>query len=244
MKKCRIEKGHWLLNTPVAHRGLHSLDDGIPENSMKAYAAAIEKGYPVEMDIQLTKDNALVCFHDDDLKRMTGVDSLVWDKTLEEVESLSLAETDEKIPLFDDFLKFVNGRTPIVIELKSQRTKGVIVDEVIKRLDNYKGDFVVQSFDPFIMREFRKKRPQFIRGQLVDKGRHKNLPWIADKLLGMAFFNFTVKPDFINMNVKYLPVKGRMIKNRRLVCWTVRSEEDRKKAEKYADNCIFEAIRP
>ena len=244
MGKCRIEEGHWLLNTPVAHRGLHSPDDGIPENSMMAYAAAIEKGYPIEMDIQLTKDNALVCFHDDNLKRMTGVDSLVWDKTLEEVESLSLAGTDEKIPLFDDFLKFVNGRTPVVIELKSQRTKGVIVDEAIKRLDNYKGDFVVQSFDPFIMREFRKKRPQFIRGQLVDKSRHKNLPWIADKLLGMAFFNFTVKPDFMNMNVKYLPVNGRMIKNRRLICWTIRSEEDRIKAEKYADNYIFEVIRP
>lgn len=244
MGKCRIEKDHWLLKTPVAHRGLHSSGDGIPENSVKAYAAAIEKGYPIEMDIQLTKDNALVCFHDDSLKRMTGVDSLIWDKTLEEVESLSLAGTDEKIPLFDDFLKFVNGRTPIVIELKSQRTKGVIVDEAIKRLDNYKGDFVVQSFDPFIMREFRKKRPQFIRGQLVDKSRHKNLPWIADKLLGMAFFNFTVKPDFMNMNVNYLPVKGGMIKNRRLICWTIRSEEDRKKAEKYADNYIFEVIRP
>lgn len=244
MKKCRIEKGHWLLNTPVAHRGLHSLDDGIPENSMKAYAVAIEKGFPIEMDIQLTKDNALVCFHDDDLKRMTGVDSLVWDKTLEEVESLSLSETDEKIPLFDDFLKFVNGRTPIVIELKSQRTKGVIVDEVIKRLDNYKGDFVVQSFDPFIVREFRKKRPQFIRGQLVDKGRHKNLSWIADKLLGMAFFNFTVKPDFMNMNVKYLPISKRMAKNRRVICWTVRTEEEKAKATAYADNYIFENIRP
>lgn len=244
MEKCRIEKDHWLLKTPVAHRGLHSPESGVPENSMKAYAAAIENGYPIEMDIQLTKDNVLVCFHDDDLKRMTGVDAFVRDKTFEEVRAMRLAGTDEIIPTFDEFLAFVGGRTPIVIELKSQKNRGIIADETIKRLDNYKGDFVVQSFDPFIVREFRKKRPQFIRGQLVDKDRHEGLSWITDKLLGMAFFNFTVKPDFINMNVKYLPVKGKMIKNRRLICWTARSEEDRKKAEKYADNYIFEGIRP
>ena len=240
----RIDENHWLLKTPVAHRGLHDIENGIPENSFKAYEAAIENGYPIEMDIQLTSDNALVCFHDDNLKRMTGADSLIWDKTLEEVESLSLAGTTEKIPLFDDFLKFVNGRTPVVIELKSQRTKGVIVDEVIKRLDGYKGDFVVQSFDPFIMREFRKKRPDFIRGQLIDKGRHKQLSFFADKLLGMAFFNFTVRPDFMNMNVEYIPVSKRMSKNRRVITWTIRNDEDRKKAEKFADNYIFEIIRP
>lgn len=244
MGKCRIEKDHWLLKTPVAHRGLHSPESGVPENSMKAYAAAIENGYPIEMDIQLTKDNVLVCFHDDTLSRMTGVDAFVRDKTFEEVRAMRLAGTNEIIPTFDEFLAFVGGRTPIVIELKSQKNRGIIADETIKRLDNYKGDFVVQSFDPFIVREFRKKRPQFIRGQLVDKDRHEGLSWITDKLLGMAFFNFTVKPDFINMNVKYLPVKGKMIKNRRLICWTARSEEDRKKAEKYADNYIFEGIRP
>ena len=119
---------------------------------------------------------------------MTGVDSLIWDKTFEEARALKLAETEEVIPTFDELLSFVDGRVPLVIELKSQRTKGVIVDEVIKRLDLYEGEFVVQSFDPFIMREFRKKRPEYIRGQLIDKDRHKNLSYIADKLLSVAFF--------------------------------------------------------
>ena len=241
---CRIGNDHWLLKKPVAHRGLHNIEKGIPENSFKAYSAAIESGYPIEMDIQLTSDNVLVCFHDDSLKRMTGVDSLIREKSYAELCEMRLAGTDEKIPLFDDFLAFVNGRTPIVIELKSQKTKGVIADEVIKRLDKYEGEFVVQSFDPFIMKEFREKRPDFIRGQLIDKGRHKQLSWFADKLLGMAFFNFAVKPDFMNMNVEYLPVSKRMAKNRRIITWTIRSEEDRKKAERFADNYIFEIIRP
>ena len=207
--KCRIGDEHWLMKTPVAHRGLHAAEKGIPENSFKAYAAAIEKGYPIEMDVQLTKDNKLVCFHDDNLKRVTGEDSLIWDKTLDEVENLRLSGTDEKIPTFDEFLSFIDGRVPIVIELKSQRTKGVIADEVIKRLDGYKGEFVVQSFDPFIMKEFRVKRP-----------------------------------DFMNMNVVYIPVSTRMRKNKRLITWTIRTEEDKAKAMKYADNYIFENIRP
>ena len=242
MTNCRIKEGHWLLEKPVAHRGLHTKTE--PENGMKAFSAAIENGYPIETDVQLTSDNALVCFHDDNLLRMTGVDSLVWDKTYAEVKELTLGGTDEKIPSFDEFLSFVDGRVPLVIELKSQRTKGVIVDEVIKRLDNYKGEFVVQSFDPFIMREFRLKRPDYIRGQLIDKGRHKQLSFIADKLLGMAFFNFTVKPDFMNMNVKYLPISKRMAKNRKVICWTVRTEEEKANAIAYADNYIFENIRP
>ena len=241
--KCRIGDEHWLMKTPVAHRGLHAAEKGIPENSFKAYAAAIEKGYPIEMDVQLTKDNKLVCFHDDNLKRVTGEDSLIWDKTLDEVENLRLSGTSERIPTFDEFLSLIGGRVPIVIELKSQRTKGVIVDEVIKRLDGYKGEFVVQSFDPFIMKEFRVKRPDFIRGQLIDKSRHKQLPWIADKLLSVAFFNFIVKPDFMNMNVVYIPVSKRMRKNKRLITWTIRTEEDKAKAVKYADNYIFENIR-
>ena len=215
--KCRIDGEHWLMKTPVAHRGLHAAEKGIPENSFKAYAAAVEKGYPIEMDVQLTKDNKLVCFHDDNLKRVTGEDSLIWDKTLDEVENLRLSGTSEKIP---------------------------IVDEVVKRLDGYKGEFVVQSFDPFIMKEFRVKRPDFIRGQLIDKSRHKQLPWIADKLLSVAFFNFIVKPDFMNMNVVYIPVSKRMRKNKRLITWTIRTEEDKAKAMKYADNYIFENIRP
>lgn len=238
----RIKDNHWLLQKPVAHRGLHG--NGIPENSMEAFKAAIMSGYPIETDVQLTKDNALLCFHDDSLKRMTGVDSLIWDKTFEEARALKLAETEEIIPTFDELLSFVDGRVPLVIELKSQRTKGVIVDEVIKRLDLYEGEFVVQSFDPFIMREFRKKRPEYIRGQLIDKDRHKNLSYIADKLLSVAFFNFMVKPDFMNMNVKYLPVSNRMKKGRRVISWTIRNEADKEKAEKYADNYIFENIRP
>ena len=96
--KGRIEEGHFLVARPIAHRGLHG--NGVPENSAAAYIKAIEAGYPIEMDVQLTKDLQVVCFHDDDLKRMTGVDSLIYDKTYAELKELRLAGTDERIMLF------------------------------------------------------------------------------------------------------------------------------------------------
>ena len=242
MKKNRIPENSWLLTKPVAHRGLHG--DGIPENSFAAFDNAIKNGYPIEMDIQLTKDRVPVVFHDATVKRVTGVDKNIHDMTFAEVEELKLGGTDERIPTFEEFLKFVDGRVPLVIEYKTQTDKGIIVDETLPFLDEYKGEFVVQSFDPTIMAEFVKKRPDFIRGQLICQDRHKDMKFITDRLLAHGMLNFMSKPDFINMNVKYLPLSRAMKKNRRVICWTIRNDEDRKTAEKYADNYIFEHIRP
>ena len=87
----RISEKSWIVTKPIAHRGLH--DEFLPENSKAAYENAIENGYPIEMDIQLTKDGELVCFHDDNMVRMTGVDALVCDKTLAEIKEMRLAGT-------------------------------------------------------------------------------------------------------------------------------------------------------
>jgi len=240
--KSRIKDGHWLITRPVAHRGLHG--DGIPENSRAAYVSAIENGYPIEMDVQLTADCEVVCFHDDNLKRMTGEDSLIWDKTYAEIKELRLGGTDEKIMLFSEFLDLVGGRVPVVLEYKQQRIKKTIVDKTLPLLDAYKGEFVVQSFDPTIVLELKKKRPEWIRGQLISRTRHKNLSAFVDKLLSKGFFNFMTKPDFINMEVDFLPVEKRLIKNRRLISWTIRNETDKTRAIEFADNYIFENIRP
>ncbi len=240
--KGRIEEGHFLVARPIAHRGLHG--NGVPENSAAAYIKAIEAGYPIEMDVQLTKDLQVVCFHDDDLKRMTGVDSLIYDKTYAELKELRLAGTEERIMLFSEFLELVGGKVPLVIEYKRQRVKKTIVDKTLPLLDAYKGEFVVQSFDPTIVMEFKKKRPEWIRGQLISRDRHENLSRLTDKLLAKGFFNFLSKPDFINMQIDYLPCEKRLYKNRKLISWTIKTEEQRERAKEFADNYIFENIRP
>ena len=205
---------------------------------------AIAAGYPIEMDVQLTKDLEVVVFHDDNLKRMTGENALIWDRTYAELKGLRLAGTDEKIMLFSEFLDFVGGRVPLVIEYKRQRVKKTIVDKTLPLLDGYKGDFVVQSFDPTIVMEFKKKRPLWIRGQLISRDRHDNLSRLTDKLLSIGFFNFLSKPDFINMQIEYLPCEKRLCRGRKLICWTVKTDADREKAERHAANYIFENINP
>ena len=236
----RIDSGSWLLTRPVAHRGLHG--EGIPENSEAAYANAISHNYPIEMDVQLTKDKKLVCFHDDNMKRMTGEDVLVWNKTLGEIREMRLSGGDERIMEFGEFLSFVSGRTPLVIEIKTTPDYKTVADKTLEALKGYKGEYVVQSFDPRIMKVVRLAAPEIIRGQLICRKRHKDVAWVKDFLLRNGLLNFMSKPDFINMNVECLPVPKRIKKDRRVISWTIRNEEDRKKALTYADNIIFEHI--
>ncbi len=239
--KSRIEKDNFLIKGPIAHRGLHT--ETIPENSKSAYLNAIEKGLPIEMDLQLTKDREVVCFHDDDLFRMTKVKGEIYDKTLSELKKLRLQDTDEEILTFEEFLSLVDGKVPVLIEYKNQREKGIIVNKTLPLLDGYKGEFAVQSFDPTIVAELRKKRPEFIRGQLVDRDFHKEKTsrfiWA---LLSHCLLNFMTKPDFINMNVKYLPLSKRMKRGKKVLCWTVNTKEKLETAKKYADGFVFERI--
>lgn len=237
----RIADNSWIINRPIAHRGLHGGD--IPENSKAAYQNAIDNGYPIEMDIQLTFDGKLVCFHDDYMVRMTGVDAFVWDKTLEEIRGMRLANTEEGIMTFEEFLSFVSGRVPLMIEIKTTARYKEVAEKTVKALKDYQGEFAVQSFDPRIMKVVRELRPDIIRGQLICRKRHENVARIKDFLLRNGLLNFLSKPDFINMNVDCLPVPKRIKGNRTVLSWTIRNEADKEKAEKYADNCIFEHIR-
>jgi len=240
--KNRISDNHWLINRASAHRGFHG--NGIPVNSKGAFLKAIELNYPIETDIQLTKDLVPVCFHDDNLKRITGVDSLVWDKTLEEIKSLSICETEEKILTFEEFLALVDGKVPLLIEIKSQRENKAVVQKTLDLLKNYKGEFVIQSFDPRVMGEVRKLNPSIIRGQLMCKERHENLSPLTDKLLSNGFLNFLSKPDFINMNQKFLPVQKRITRGKRILCWTVKTQEEEERALNFVDSYVFENITP
>ena len=240
--KNRIPNGHWLITRACAHRGLHG--GGIPENSKLAFIKAIENGYPIETDIQLTSDLVPVCFHDDDLTRMTGDSRRIWDTPFEEVQNLRLANSDERVPTFEEFLKLVDGKVPLLIEIKSQPNNDEVCKKVVELLDGYKGEFAIQSFDPRVMGKIKELRPQIIRGQLMDKDRHKGLSWFTDKLLSSGILNFMSKPDFINMNQKYIPLSKCLARGKRVLCWTVRSEEEESKILNFVDGFVFENIVP
>ncbi len=243
----------FLFTTPIAHRGLHG--DNIPENSYTAFENAIKEGYAIEIDVRFTKDKKVVIFHDDDLTRLTGVDGKLIDRTYEEISELRLNGTDEPIPLFEDFLKFLNGRVPLMVEIKNVGKVEGLVEATHAILSNYGGEYAIQSFNPFYVKEYKKLAPKIFCGQLASRSENKKdyestpaLWKLKNLLLSRMTLNFYVKPDFVSYNINNLPYKRAekyaKKKNKLLLCWVVRNESDYEKAKGIVNNIIFENIRP
>jgi len=237
--RSRLSSNSWVLTSPVAHRGLHG--EGAGENTFTAYQRAIDKGYPIEMDVQLTSDGVPVCFHDDNLVRVTGENALIWDKTYDQIKHLKISGTNDGIPLFSEFLSFVNGKVPLMIEIKKQKSANSGIEKkVVDLLKDYKGEYVIQSFDPRIMAKIKKLNPQIIRGQLgggVIKGQ---IPFLQYVVVKNMLLNFLSKPDFINYDLNCAPLK----KNLPVIYYTVRTEEQLKKLKSLNANFVFENVKP
>lgn len=234
--KTRLTSNDWELSTPIAHRGLWN--EEFPENSVPAYKNAIEHGYPIEMDIQMSVDGELFCFHDDNALRMTGVDKDIRTMTASEITALNLK--GEKIPTFKEFLELVGGKVPLLIEIKQQINKGV-EKKTVDALKGYKGEYAIQSFDPFIMMRIKKLAPEVIRGQLGCKTEEKGF---RGHIVRNLTFNFLVKPDFVHYGFWGLPIKKSVSNGLPIMCWTVNDNEKLEIAKKYAQNYVFENIIP
>ena len=239
----RIDKNHWLYKTPIAHRGLWG--ENVPENSIKAYELAGEKGYPVEIDIRLSKDKQVFVFHDNTLERLTEGSGKPEDLTFEELSKLHLNGTEYKIPLLKEVLKVCENKSPILIEIKNQGGDNEIVYKMLEILKDYQGEFAVQSFNPKYMKLVRKLRPDYIRGILSSGNKYKKVKSkVINYLLSAMFFNFMVKPDFLSYHINGYPLSKRISKGKVKICWTVTSKEDYEKVKPYVDNIIFENFIP
>ena len=234
----------FLTKNLIAHRGYHNIKKEIPENSILAFEEAIKNNLIIELDVHILKDGKVVVFHDDNIKRMTGIDKNIKDMTFNELQKVKLQETEQKIPLLQEVLEIVNGRVPIIIELKNDVKCGVLENEVIKILKKYDGKFAIKSFNPFSINYIRKNYPEAIRGQLISSFKNKKMSKIKKIFLSKFIFNFISKPDFISYDIKSLPNKkiAKLRKNKMILGWTIRSEEDLDKAKKYCDNFICENI--
>lgn len=229
------------LFTDYAHRGLWG--DGVPENSLAAFSRAADKGFGMELDVRLSKDGKVFVFHDNDLKRMTGKDGKFWEFTAKEIEELRLNGTGEKIPYFTEVLDLVDGRVPIMVELKGETFDTSVCVAADRILQKYKGDYCIESFNPVLVGWYRKNRPEVMRGQLVD-GRKKPLSAVCSALV----FNIYNRPDFISYkhdryNRLALCLATRMWGAKRVV-WTVKSEAVRRSAKDQGTAVIFEGFVP
>lgn len=232
-----------------AHRGLHNTER--PENSLSAFGAAVSGGYGIELDVHLLTDGNLAVIHDTSLKRTCSVDIDITTLTEKQLKNYTLEGTSETIPSFKEVLELVDGRVPLVIELKSDKgNASQLASAVNEALKDYKGSFCIESFDPRCILWFAKNNKEIICGQLVDnffvnKGELK-LPLRAFLTLMVA--NFITKPSFIACNYKHLGMLPNVIATRlwgiKSVCWTIRTPEDFKGAIDKNSIPIFENFEP
>ena len=242
-----------LLIVDYAHRGLHN--DEIPENSLAAYSNAIKNDYGIEIDVQLSSDDEIFVFHDETASRMCGVDKKISEMTAEEIKQLRLKGTDEHIPTLAEVLELVDGQVPLLIEIKFYAKTTALCALLTKALDSYIGTFAVQSFDPRVLRYFKKNRPRFARGQLVSKmsprSKSKDVK-IGNPFLAFALnhllFNVLSRPDFISIQNNHTKELGFVLATEvfhaKAFIWTVKNQKQNIYFKKQGYCIIFENIRP
>ena len=226
----------FLKQNLIAHRGVH-IDS--PENSKEAIKEAIKKKYIIEFDVHLLKDNTIIVFHDNNLKRMTGTDKDLKDCTYEEIKNIKLLNSENHIPTLKEILELVDGKVPIIIELKYDQKTGKLEKELVKILDNYKGKFCVKSFNPFSIRWFKKNRPDYIRGLLISH-KTKKKRFISNRLM-----IFLTKPDFISCNYKLYKNKKirKQMKKIPVIAWTIKNDKNYKKFKNKFYNLIIDVYK-
>ena len=219
-----MKKIEFLKSNLIAHRGLHNLQ--IPENTLPAFYKCVDKNYIIELDIHILKDNVIAVYHDHNLKKLTGVNKVI--------EALSYAQLTKikinkkyTIPTLEQVMHIVDGKVPILIEVKDVDNNSKFEEELVKLLDNYKGEFAIQSMNPFVIDWFYKNRKDYVIGLIIFNDLNYN---IVKK--------YTKKIDFISVYKKQLPFKI----NKLVLGWTIRKKSEYEKYKNLCDNLICENI--
>ena len=232
-----------------AHRGLHS--EHIPENSMAAFRAAKEKGYGIELDIHLLKDGNLAVIHDHSLLRTANADVQIEDLTAADLTNYRLAN-GESIPLLSEVLALMNGKAPLIIELKSTMENfAALTDTAVAAMEGYTGLWCMESFDPRCVRHLKKQYPKVIRGQLSEDFVHNkevSSPFVLKLLMTVLVTNFLTSPDFVAYEFEDRKVLSlqlcRKLWRIPIVAWTIQSQEDFDLAIEEGYIPIFENFLP
>ncbi len=237
------------LGVYYAHRGLHDNASDAPENSLAAFQKAVEAGYGIEMDVQVTKDKVPVVFHDFTLERICKKPGKVCDYTWQELKEFTLCDSQERIPKFEDVLNLVKGKVPLIVELKVEWTDIAVCPAADALLQKYKGLYCVESFNPMALLWYRRYRNKIVRGQLSDgftrSGEfHGSLYFFLENLM----LNWITKPDFVAYNHKYADVAARKLcwklYRNMAAAWTIKNQEELERARKQFDLFIFDSFIP
>jgi glycerophosphoryl diester phosphodiesterase len=236
----------WLTTRPIAHRGLH--DAQRPENTCAAFEVALAHGYPIELDIHVLSDGEVIVFHDGDLLRATGLARSLQQETRTSIRTHRVFGSAETIPSLRDVLALVNGRVPLLIEIKAHGAYAASGAAILALLSSYTGPFALQSFNPWALAYFRRRAPHILRGQLGGPLRGDGLR-PAERLASEHLVTWLVsRAHFVNYDLGALPAAWVTMVTRALslplLAWTVRSEEDKQRAEALRVNYVFDNVRP
>ncbi|WP_201756810.1 glycerophosphodiester phosphodiesterase family protein [Isachenkonia alkalipeptolytica] len=245
-EKLITEEMKWLKECYIAHRGYHC-PISAPENSMGAFSRAVDEGFAIELDIQFTKDQEVVVFHDGHLERMTGYAKKVRDCTWDEIRSLTLLNSKEKIPLLKDVLEYIDGRVPLLSEIKNRRRVGRPERKTNELLQDYEGKFAIQSFNPYSVGWFKEHSPRIIRGQISGSFKKKQLTLYKKFLLNHLLLNHVSNPHFINYDIRYLsnlPMRIRKMKGSIILGHTAKNSKEYKNTLEEITNVVFEGFNP
>ncbi|WP_377275269.1 glycerophosphodiester phosphodiesterase [Rhizobium sp. R86522] len=231
----------WIKDVPVAHRGYHDMNREIWENTLSAFSRAIEAGFAIECDIQLSSDSVPMVFHDHDLQRLCNMNGEVRERTAGELRMLSIGGTADKIPTLRQMLDLVKGRVPLVIELKgldAEQDDG-FVEAVLEVLEGYEGKVALMSFDYHLLRALKVAECPWPVGLTAEGVKPENFAAHREAMdLGLDFTSYCVA-HLPNDFVADLREKGAPV-----ITWTVRDEIMRAQTYKYADQMTFEGFDP
>lgn len=238
----------WIQNNLIAHRGLYSKDQSIPENSMSSFRHALDKGYSIEFDINVLKDGTVLVFHDYNFKRISNDLKELRDVTYDQCKDFKLFDTDEKIPTLSQLLKLVKGKIPLLIELKPHGDVIFLCESFMKTIKDYQGVWAIFSFHPKVVAWFKKNYPDVIRGQISEYFKDdKNMNPVAKYLMKTMFFNRFTKPDFISYGIYDMPNKYLdrcMKKGITVISYAARSQQDFDFVKSHYHNTVFEFFEP
>lgn len=242
----------WLTERPIAHRGLHDAEAGVIENSESAVHAAIAAGYAIEVDVQQTADGQAVVFHDFTLARLTDARGSVLERDLSTLETISLKHSNDKLISLHSLLEIVDGRVPLIIEMKSAEAGDPTLANVVAACaEGYRGPLAAMCFDPRLVDAIRKARPFMPRGLLSYDYRDDHAGFLppAERfrrrhLVGIA----ACSPHFIAYDSRALPAVApwlaRRVLSMPLLAWTVRDSDEQARLTPHVDQIIFENFRP
>ena len=215
---------NFLKDRLIAHRGLHNIV--IPENTLPAFVKCVDKNYAIELDIHILTDNTIVVYHDYNLKKLTGVNKIIETLSYEQLSKIKI-QKKYTIPTLEQVIHIVDGKVPILIEIKDVNNNSKFEEELVKILDNYKGEFAIQSMNPYSIDWFYKNRKNYVIGLII-----------FNEINYSVVKKYIKKIDFISVHKNQLPFKI----NKLVIGWTIKNKNEYEKYKDLCDNLICENI--